>query len=130
MRGPPKVTGKALAKACDIRPPSVSDWLSGATKSMDGVNLIYAAEFLRVTPKWLATGLGLKFIAPYNPYPGVASNIAGYIEPAAHDPWTLEAIAILSALDDAQKGAVIARMREFVSHLGPPGNGQTLLLAR
>lgn len=55
MQGPPKVTGQALAKACGIKPPSVSDWLSGNTKRMDGVNLIHAAECLRVNPKWLAT---------------------------------------------------------------------------
>lgn len=53
-----KVTGLALAKACGVSAPSVSDWINGATKSLDGVNLVLAAEFLKVHPKWLATGLG------------------------------------------------------------------------
>lgn len=58
MDGPPKVTGKALATACGVKPPSVSDWLSGKSKTMVGQNLIAAAEFLRVRPKWLAEGVG------------------------------------------------------------------------
>ena len=54
MKGPPKITGRALAKACNITPTSVSDWLTGKSKSMDGPNLIAAAELLKVRPKWLA----------------------------------------------------------------------------
>jgi transcriptional regulator with XRE-family HTH domain len=58
MAGPPKVTQAALAKACKVRQPSVSDWLSGRTRSMDSENLIAAARFLNVRPEWLATGKG------------------------------------------------------------------------
>jgi transcriptional regulator with XRE-family HTH domain len=47
-----------LARACEVKPPSVSDWLSGKTKKMEGANLLMAAEFLNVEPWWLATGIG------------------------------------------------------------------------
>jgi transcriptional regulator with XRE-family HTH domain len=47
-----------LAKACGIKPPSVSDWLSGKTKKMEGANLLMAAQYLNVDAWWLATGKG------------------------------------------------------------------------
>ena len=54
----PKVTGKDLAKACKIKPPSVSDWLSGKTQTIEASNLLAAAKFLNVSPDWLASGVG------------------------------------------------------------------------
>lgn len=58
MAGPPKISQAALARACGIKPPSVNDWISGKTKTIEGQNLLLAAEFLGVAPKWLATGRG------------------------------------------------------------------------
>ncbi|EIK96083.1 putative phage repressor [Pseudomonas sp. M47T1] len=58
MAGPPKTTQAALARACGIKPPSVNDWLSGKTKTIEGENLLNAAEALKVIPMWLATGKG------------------------------------------------------------------------
>lgn len=58
LDGPPKKTQKALADACGVRAPSVNDWLSGKSKTIEGVNLLRAAQFLGVTPRWLAEGVG------------------------------------------------------------------------
>jgi phage repressor protein C with HTH and peptisase S24 domain len=58
MAGPPKVTQAALARACGIRAPSVNDWISGKTKTIEGQNLLIAADYLKVMPMWLATGKG------------------------------------------------------------------------
>ena len=58
MQGPPKVSQAALARACGIKPPSVSNWLDGRTKALEGANLLAAAKALGVTPEWLATGSG------------------------------------------------------------------------
>lgn len=55
---PKKIKGVELARAVGVRPPSVSDWLSGKSKNMEGPNLIRAAQFLKVNSKWLATGIG------------------------------------------------------------------------
>ena len=55
---PKKVKGIDLARAVGVKPPSVSDWLSGRSKTMEGENLIKAAKFLGVNPDWLATGAG------------------------------------------------------------------------
>ncbi|MFD3300274.1 LexA family transcriptional regulator [Aquipseudomonas alcaligenes] len=58
LAGPPKISQAALARACGIKPPSVNDWVSGKTKSIEGENLLRAAAFLKVSPLWLATGRG------------------------------------------------------------------------
>lgn len=50
----------SLARHCGIKPPSVADWVSGETKTLDGENLLKAAEFFKVRPRWLATGKGQK----------------------------------------------------------------------
>lgn len=53
-----KVKGVELAQAVGVKPPSVSDWLSGKSKTMEGENLLKAASFLNVDAVWLATGKG------------------------------------------------------------------------
>lgn len=58
MAGPPEVKAADLARACDVKSPSVSAWLTGKTKNLEGANLLAAAELLRVNPWWLATGRG------------------------------------------------------------------------
>ncbi|TCB71602.1 helix-turn-helix domain-containing protein [Acinetobacter sp. ANC 4216] len=55
---PKKVKGVELARAVGVKPPSVSDWLSGKSKTMEGENLLRASKFLGVNPSWLATGAG------------------------------------------------------------------------
>ncbi|MFU1942721.1 helix-turn-helix domain-containing protein [Bordetella hinzii] len=47
-----------LARACEIRPPSVADWLTGRTKNIRGANLVAAAKLLKVNEAWLADGKG------------------------------------------------------------------------
>jgi len=58
MAGPPKVRSIDLANACKVKPPSVSDWRSGKTKNLEGMNLLLAAKFLNVSPSWLGSGKG------------------------------------------------------------------------
>lgn len=55
---PKKIKGVELARAVGVKPPSVSDWLSGKSKTMEGENLLRASSFLCVNPSWLATGSG------------------------------------------------------------------------
>lgn len=47
-----------LARAAQVKPPSVSDWLTGRTKSIKGENLLRISRALEVDPSWLAHGLG------------------------------------------------------------------------
>ncbi|MDC5305527.1 XRE family transcriptional regulator [Acinetobacter baumannii] len=53
-----KIKGVDLARAVGVKPPSVSDWLSGKSKTMEGENLLKASKFLGVNPNWLASGTG------------------------------------------------------------------------
>lgn len=47
-----------LARFCGVKPPSVSDWVRGKTKTIEGEHLVRAAACLGVNPQWLATGRG------------------------------------------------------------------------
>lgn len=53
-----------LARACGVKPPSVSGWLSGKSKFLRGENLLRAAQALGVSDSWLATGKGQKSRSP------------------------------------------------------------------
>jgi hypothetical protein len=43
--------------------------------------------------------------------------------------WVLAALEIMQDLDEGQKQAMVARMREFKQYLGPPRDGQALSMA-
>ena len=47
-----------LAKYCKVRPPSVSKWLNGGTKTLQVHNLLLVSEFLECDPDWHASGKG------------------------------------------------------------------------
>jgi phage repressor protein C with HTH and peptisase S24 domain len=47
-----------LARACGVKPPSVSGWLSGKAKFLRGENLLKVARALNVDQEWLASGRG------------------------------------------------------------------------
>lgn len=49
-----------LAKICEIKTPSIYDWLNGKTKRLNGMNLIRAGAFFEVQPEWLDSGVGEK----------------------------------------------------------------------
>jgi transcriptional regulator with XRE-family HTH domain len=87
------VTAADLARACKIRPPSVSDWISGETKSISGKNLLAAARCLGVTPEWLSTGHG----------PRHASDMAvtDNSQPVRFDPEIIQGVA--RAMQDTAK---------------------------
>ena len=58
MRGPPVMGQAALARACGLSKPTVSNWLGGRTKDLKGPSLLAAAKALKVNPEWLASGKG------------------------------------------------------------------------
>jgi phage repressor protein C with HTH and peptisase S24 domain len=45
-----------LAKACGIKPASVSGWFSGDTKSLEAANALKACHFLKINMEWLLFG--------------------------------------------------------------------------
>lgn len=123
MAGPPKVTGAALARACGIKPPSVSAWVSGHTKSIEGSHLLAAARLLRVRPEWLADGLGHM----REPEPGTPGNPASQepTPPPYHRPSAARARAqtLLAQLHEDQLPEATALMEWLVEkHKKKTGN--------
>ena len=53
-----KKTKAGLARACGITAPSVNDWFSGKSQSIDGKHLTKAAAYLECSAHWLSTGQG------------------------------------------------------------------------
>lgn len=66
-----------------------------------------------------------------NPLPSPLATETVLRLPAAptYDKWTLAAIELMQDLDPEQRLAMVARMRDFKQHLGPPRNGQALSVA-
>lgn len=121
----------ALAKICDVRPPTSFNWASGKTKNIKGAPLLKAAAALGVTPEWLASGKGPKF-----PQVQQSANLKADEPMAAHrdpttetDQWTREAIEIMSKLNENDRRAVVANMKTFIQNLSPPHDGQALSMA-
>lgn len=65
-----------LARACGVKPPSVSDWFSGKTKNLHGMNLMNASNALGVRQEWLGNGKGPMLDALGAPE-GINSTFAG-----------------------------------------------------
>lgn len=64
LKEAPDVRQVDIASACGIREASVSDWFTGKTKTIAGMNLIRAARVLNVNPEWLGTGRGAMRLNP------------------------------------------------------------------
>lgn len=81
-----------LARACDVRPPSVADWLTGRTKNIRGANLVAAARVLKVNEAWLADGKGTmaRQTEPEGwPFPGVSPGDYARLSTADKEEITL-----------------------------------------
>lgn len=106
---------------------------SGERKNLR--NLVLVARVLRVSVDWLFDGGGPKptkdsFWVPANGKLMVAEPTPTLISPTKYDAWTLEAIGIFSNLSEPNRGAAVARLREFVQQLGPPRDGQDIPMAK
>lgn len=51
-----KKTAAQLARFCGVKPPSVSDWMSGKTKMIGGKNSASVCQFLSINSEWLFDG--------------------------------------------------------------------------
>lgn len=87
MKGPPEVKAIELARACGVKQPSVSGWLSGKSKKMEGANLLAAAEFLKINYWWLANGTG-----PMRPSQSQAP-VTSAAQPEVRAPWPFDSLS-------------------------------------
>ena len=70
------ITQAQLARACNVKPPSVNGWLNGKAKYLKGKNLLLAAKALNVSQEWLATGKGamMPYEDAFTAVPNLPSN--------------------------------------------------------
>jgi transcriptional regulator with XRE-family HTH domain len=117
---------KELAVASKCAQSAIGNVESGERHTLR--NLVIVARALRISADWLYDGKGPKPTKD-DWLTGPAPSPLMVAERAKADPWTNEAMLILGKLNDHQRAAAIARLREFVSQLGPPRDGQTLPVA-
>ena len=135
-----------LAKRCKCSQGTIGNVESGERETLR--NLVLVARVLRISADWLFDGRGPK-PEKSDTLEQQAGGVLTYkthaefhyelIEAAApsnllditpqKDKYTQEVLRIMSGLDESQKMAALARLREFVTYLAPPENGQTLLVA-
>jgi transcriptional regulator with XRE-family HTH domain len=130
MNGPPKVSGVALARACNISGASVSDWRSGKTKTIEGSNLIAAADKLKVRAKWLADGIGPMRADTYAaPEHQANEPVVALMPQRKLDKLTEELLYLFSQLDTRSKTEYLAHLRGFVAGRRPHTIGKASNLA-
>jgi phage repressor protein C with HTH and peptisase S24 domain len=95
-----------LARAAGIKPPSVSDWFTGKTKSLRGETLLAVARALGVTPEWLNTGRG-----PMRPA-GTASEPVYRIAEAGGAHGATSEIELVDARGSCGGGAIVWEMEQ------------------
>lgn len=107
-----EMTPAALARAVKIKPPSVSGWLSGASKTIKGENLLRAAQALQCSPHWLATGRG-----PKSPDDARERHVVEEDAPVPYiaDKLVLEGTEILKRLDREARGEALQWLRGFAA---------------
>ena len=133
------ITQAELARACNVKPPSVHGWLSGKSKFLRGENLLCAARVLNVDQQWLATGEGPERRDHETPPPALPAlqgqhmHLVDALEMVAHalalaDPVDRAAVkAYLSGLCDAPDRA---DLREKIrTALEPPPSKHATLPA-
>lgn len=108
-----------LARHCNVAPPSVADWLSGKTKSLDGSNLLKVALFFGVSPDWLATGKGPRHVLPASPGPVGASeaNAPAYLpqsKPTPIQEWVLQFREVVAPHRESVRDSVLKLLKDIV----------------
>lgn len=115
-----------LARACGVRPPSVSDWLTGETKSLKAHTAIKAAAFLSVNIAWLTQGVGVSGLETPAQFDTIVTAPAKATEPAPrYAPWpfklvpreAIEQLADHQLLDRLER-TMMTRIAEILQDAG------------
>ncbi len=133
------LSGQALAELVGYRHQSAIGNLEARASGQGGNKIGAIADALGVPLEWLMRGPDANEIPFLAKSAGLSYSVA---EPSAAliihdtdptksiDPWTYEAVQILTRLNEADRRAAVLNLRTFVQNLGPPGNGQTLPTAK
>lgn len=139
------LTQAELAQKSHCAQSAIGNVESGTRQSLK--NIVLVARALGVSVDWLYDGKGpkpersdglvgdvnaktkYKTHADFGSGLIPASDVINLPSVQKYDPRTLEVIDIMSKLDESQKTAALARLREFINCLDPPQNGQALSVA-
>ena len=115
-----KVSQAALARACGITPPSVSDLVRGQSLAMKADTLLRASTHLRVNPRWLSEGIGPSGLDDdAAAAPKVAEPPApAYCPPAPFSAATLAALRTLPPHELQRVEAMLVGLIDLVSATG------------
>lgn len=108
FKAKPEAKPAELARACGIKQPSVSGWMSGKTKQLEATNAIRAAAYFGVHTWWLATGEGPIWLAEGEQDPHQPDVVAS-------PPWPFTAAyAQYSRMPSADKRALDRVVSGFI----------------
>lgn len=122
------VNNEQLAAACKVKAPTSFHWASGKTKKIKAEPLLLAAKLFGVTPDWLATGKGQKFIDGAQT-PSVKEKTVQYLPEPKQDKLTSELIYLFGQLDHSGKQEYLVYLRGFVAGRSPHAHGPASKLA-
>lgn len=111
-QGKPRGWQAELARQCKIAPPSVADWLSGKTRSIDGKYLTTVAEYFGVSPHWLSTGEGSRSRLSHQQDGNGGTQMVNVVTEQAYKP-TGEATRLAMLLDMIPESDLIRRSQAY-----------------
>lgn len=117
-----------LAKACGVKAPTSFNWASGKTKNIKGEPLLRAAKTLQVSPEWLATGRGIKFLEGPNQLSNPLDRVS-FLPDLQLDRMTLELIELFGQLDAESKREYLMHLQGFVAGRRPLEIGRNPAMA-
>lgn len=140
-----KMSGEALALKVGYKNQSAIGNLENRVSGNGGNRIVAIAAALNVPIEWLLKGPDdgtIPFLsspaAEQTGQPLIAAEPQKSLFPLAPkppldlsglDPWTREAVEIMSRLKEHEKQGAIANLRTYVHNLGPPRDGQALPVA-
>jgi transcriptional regulator with XRE-family HTH domain len=134
-----KMTGEELAKKVGYKNQSAIANLENRATGTGGNKISAIADALGVSVEWLLrgpddpnvpflpgmnTGQGIEAYGPTEVQQKSNNSVhqltTGSALDKGYDPWTREAIAIMTSLQEHEKRGAIANLRTYVHNLGPP----------
>ncbi len=122
------INNEQLATACGVKAPTSFHWASGNTKKIKAEPLLKAARLFGVTPDWLSTGKGLKYVEGTQA-PSVKDKAVQYLPDPKQDKLTTELLYLFGQLDHAGKQEYLVYLRGFVAGRRPHKNGPASAVA-
>ena len=117
----------AVAKTAGLKQSDISKIEHGTI--METKKLLGLAKALQCRPEWLVSGRGEQLLTYQDIAHRVSENVVDLYRSPMYDDWTLAAIGIMMGLKEYQREGALAALKTYVSHLGPPRDGQALSVA-